>query len=155
MNSFKVYEMEYRGKAAATPDISLFRFSEEYYPQYKLIYNECFHDMRKALDIKPYDFYSDIEQLREKAGNIYLLLDGNTIIGSVGCFGKEIDDLIVNSTYQGRGYGKKLLLWAINHIRSYTEKPITLTVAQWNRRAVQLYESAGFVITRTETITFG
>lgn len=152
MNSFKVYEMEYRGKAAATPDISLFRFNEEYYPQYEKIYNECFRDMRKALDIKPYDFYSDIEQLREKAGNIYLLLDDNTIIGSVGCFGKEIDDLIVNSTYQGRGYGKKLLLWAINHIRSYTEKPITLTVAQWNRRAVQLYESAGFVITRTETI---
>ena len=155
MKSFKVYEMEYRGKAAATPDISLFQFSEEYYPQYEKIYNECFHDMRKALDIKPYDYYSDIEQLREKAGNIYLLLDGDTIIGSVVCFGTEIDDLIVNSAHQGRGYGKKLLLWAINHIRSYTEKPITLTVAQWNRRAVQLYESAGLVITRTETITFG
>ena len=155
MNSFKIYEMEYRGKAAATPDISLFQFSEEYYPQYEKIYNECFHDMRKALDIKPYDYYSDIEQLREKAGNIYLLLDGDTIIGSVVCFGTEIDDLIVNSAYQGRGYGRKLLLWAINQIRSYTEKPITLTVAQWNRRAVQLYESAGFVITRTETITFG
>ena len=155
MKSFKVYEMEYRGKAAATPDISLFQFSEEYYPQYEKIYNECFHDMRKALDIKPYDYYSDIQQLREKAGNIYLLLDGDTIIGSVVCFGTEIDDLIVNSAYQGRGYGRKLLLWAINHIRSYTEKPITLTVAQWNRRAVQLYESAGFVITRTETITFG
>ena len=155
MNSFKVYEMEYRGKAAATPDISLFRFSEEYYPQYKRIYNECFHDMRKALDIKPYDYYSDIEQLREKAGNIYLLLDDNTIIGSVGCFGTEIDDLIVNSAYQGRGYGRKLLLWAINHIRSYTERPITLTVAQWNRKAVQLYESAGFVISRTENVTIG
>lgn len=155
MNSFKVYEMEYRGKAAATPDISLFQFSEEYYPQYEKIYNECFRNMRKALDIKPYDYYSDIEQLREKAENIYLLTDDNTIIGSVGCFGTEIDDLIVNSAYQGRGYGMKLLLWAINHIRSYTDEPITLTVAQWNRRAVQLYESAGFVITRTETITFG
>ncbi len=155
MNSFKVYEMEYRGKAAATPDISLFRFSEEYYPQYEKIYNECFRNMRKALDIKPYDYYSDIEQLREKAENIYLLTDDNTIIGSVGCFGTEIDDLIVNSTYQGRGYGKKLLLWAINHIRSYTEKPITLTVAQWNHRAVQLYESAGFVISRTENVMIG
>ena len=155
MNSFKVYEMEYSGKAAATPDISLFRFSEEYYPQYKRIYNECFRNMRKALDIKPYDYYSDIEQLREKAENIYLLTDDNTIIGSVCCFGTEIDDFIVNSAYQGRGYGRKLLLWAINHIRSYTEKPITLTVAQWNRRAVQLYESAGFVISRTENVTIG
>ena len=155
MNSFKVYEMEYRGEAAAASDINLFQLREEYYPQYEKIYNECFHDMRKALDIKPYDFYSDIEQLREKAENIYLLTDGNTIIGSVVCFGTEIDDLIVNKAYQGRGYGRKLLLWAINHIRSYTEKPITLTVAQWNRRAVQLYESAGFVITRTETITLG
>ena len=63
--------------------------------------------------------------------------------------------LMIDRRYQGRGYGKKLLLWAINHIRSYTEKPITLTVAQWNRRAVQLYESAGFVISRTENVTIG
>ncbi len=87
MSSFKVYEMEYRGEAAAASDINLFQLSEEYYPQYEKIYNECFRDMRKALDIKPYDYYSDIEQLREKAENIYLLTDGNTIIGSVVCFG--------------------------------------------------------------------
>ena len=153
MKSFNVYEMEYSGEASAPPDIRLIRFSEEYYPQYEQIYNECFYEMRKALDIKPYDYYSDIEQLREKAENIYLLTVGNTIIGSVGCFGAEIDDLIVDRAYQGRGFGKKLLLWAINYIRSYTDKPITLNAAQWNNRAVQLYESAGFVITKTVTIT--
>ncbi|HNZ98203.1 GNAT family N-acetyltransferase [Ruminococcus sp.] len=153
MKSFNVYEMEFRGEASAPPDISLIRFSEEYYPQYEQIYNECFYEMRKALDVKPYDFYNDISQLKEKAEHIYLLFDGNTIIGSVGCFGTVIDDFIVNSAYQGRGYGRKLLLWAINHIRSYTEKPITLTVAQWNSRAVQLYESTGFVIIKIRTIT--
>ena len=153
MKSFNVYEMEYSGEASASPDISLIRFSEEYYPQYEQIYNECFYEMRKALDVKPYNFYNGIEQLRDKAEHIYLLFDGNTIIGSVGCFGTVIDDFIVNSAYQGRGYGRKLLLWAINHIRSYTEKPITLTVAQWNSRAVQLYESTGFVIIKIRTIT--
>jgi len=153
MKSFNVYEMEYSGEASAPPDISLIRFSEEYYPQYEQIYNECFYEMRKALDVKPYNFYNGIEQLRDKAEHIYLLFDGNTIIGSVGCFGAEIDDLIVDRAYQGRGFGKKLLLWAINYIRSYTDKPITLNAAQWNNRAVQLYESAGFVITKTVTIT--
>lgn len=153
MNSFKIYEMEYRGEITAAPEIRMIPFSKEYYPQYERIYNDCFYDMRKALDVKPFDYYNDINQLVEKADNIYLLTDGDIIIGSVGCFGTEIDDLIVNSSYQGRGYGRKLLLWAINYIRSYTDKPITLSTAQWNYKAVKLYESAGFVITRTEIIS--
>lgn len=152
MKSFYVYEMEYTGAMPEKSKIELIPFCDEYYSQYEKIYNECFFDMRKALDIEPYGFYSDISQLDGKKGNIFLLMDGGTIVGSVGCYGSEIDDLIVNKAYQGKGCGKKLLMWAVNHIREYTSGPITLTVAEWNQRAVKLYTRSGFVIKKRSAI---
>lgn len=152
MENFYVYEMEYAGAMPEKFKIELIPFCDEYYSQYEKIYNECFFDMRKALDIEPYGFYSDISQLDGKKGNIFLLMDGGTIVGSVGCYGSEIDDLIVNKAYQGKGCGKKLLMWAVNYIREYTSEPITLTVAEWNQRAVKLYTRSGFVIKKRSAI---
>jgi len=54
------------------------------------------YEMLKALDVKPYNFYSDIKQIRDGMADIFLLIDSETIIGSVGCYGTEIDDLPMN-----------------------------------------------------------
>ena len=153
MKSFYVYEMEYTGECVSVDNVKLLPFSDKYYSQYERVYNECFYDMRRALDIQPYNFYSDIRQLNGKKENIFLLMEGETIIGSVGCFGAEIDDLIVNKKYQGKGFGKQLLVWAIGHIREYTGEPITIHVAEWNKRAVGLYTHNGFVIKNKELIS--
>ena len=153
MKSFYVYEMEYTGECVTVDNVKLLPFSDKYYSQYERVYNECFYDMRRALDIEPYNFYSDIRQLNGKKENIFLLIEGETIIGSVGCFGAEIDDLIVNKKYRGKGFGKQLLIWAIGHIREYTVEPITLHVAEWNKRAVGLYTQNGFVIKSRELIS--
>lgn len=37
-----------------------------------------------------------------------MLVSGEEIIGSVACYGNEIDDLIVNQKFQNKGYGKQL-----------------------------------------------
>ena len=151
MKSFFVYEMEYTGTVPEKAEIEMIPFHDRYYSQDERIYNECFYVMRKVLDIEPYNFLSDIRQLSDKK-NIFLLVDDEVIIGSVSCFGAEIDDLIVNKKYQGRGYGKKLLMWAIGHIREYTREPVTLRVAEWNKRAAELYLQNGFVIKSKEEI---
>lgn len=151
MKSFIVYEMEYTDAVPEKARIEMIPFHDRYYSQYERIYNECFYEMRKALDIEPYNFLSDIRQLSDKK-NIFLLMDDEVIIGSVGCYGTEIDDLIVAKKYQGRGYGKQLLMWAVDHIREYTVEPITLRVAEWNQRAVKLYTQNGFVIKSKEEI---
>jgi ribosomal protein S18 acetylase RimI-like enzyme len=153
MNSFFVYEMEYTGGIVETNELEMLPFRDEYYRQYEKIYNDCFYEMRKVLDIEPYNFYSDISQMIDKKDSIFLLMNDETIIGSIGCFGAEIDDLIVNKKYQGRGFGKKLLLWAVNHIREYTDEPITLTVAEWNTGALELYKSCDFTLKRKELIS--
>lgn len=152
MKSFFAYEMWYAGKGPETDTIQMIPFCEEYYSQYERIYNECFYEMRKALDVQPYNFYSGIEQIREKAADIFLLVKDGAIVGGVGCYGTEIDDLFVNRAFQNRGYGKEILLWAIRRIRTYSDEPITIHVAEWNGNAVRLYLKNGFVVTKKEKV---
>lgn len=152
MKSFYVYEMKYEGRAPIIDTAQITPFCEKYYSQYERIYNECFYEMREALDVRPYSFYSDIEQIRGRMENIFVLMQDETIIGSVGCYGTEIDDLIVNKQFQNRGYGRTLLLWAIHHIRTHTDEPITIHVAEWNQNAIRLYKKNGFVVTRKERV---
>lgn len=145
------YEMQYTGEKVES-NLTLISFLDEFYGIYQKIYNECFYDMRKALDVKPYDFYSSIEQITDKKNNIYLWIQNEKLIGSVACYGNEIDDLIVNKQHQGQGYGKQLLFWAINHIQNINELPIKLHVAKWNNNAVSLYEKNNFKCIKTENV---
>ena len=146
------YEMQLNKSITDAPDISCIPFQKPYFERYKRIYNECFYDMRKALDIEPYNFLHDYEQIVDKSADIYLLVDKEEIIGSVACYGNEIDDLIVNRKFQRQGYGKQLLLWAIRHIRERNDEPITLHVAAWNQKAIILYEKCGFEIVKAEKV---
>lgn len=146
------YEMQFSSKTIQESDIILEVFSDDFYSEYEKIYNQCFFDMRKSLNVEPYNFYSSIEQLDNKKQNIYVLWEGNTLIGSVACYGNEIDDLIVNKAYQNKGIGRKLLLWAIEHIRSNNDESIILHVAKWNEKALKLYLDNGFEISKIEKI---
>ena len=76
----------------------------------------------------------------------------DTVVGSVACYGNEIDDLIVNKTYQNNGLGRKILLWAIKNIRNNSDEPIVLHVAKWNEKALKLYLDNGFKISKIEKI---
>lgn len=147
---FYVYKMEYKGgKVSST--LQLPKYSEDIFAEYKNVYNECFYNMRKSLGVKPFDFLSSAEKLKEKADNIYILYD-KKLIGSVAIYGNEIDDLIVNKKYQGLGYGKKLLLFAVSMMQDAGIDPIQLHVAKWNSNAVRLYENTGFECVKIKEI---
>lgn len=146
------YEMNYDKASVEQSTISCIPFDVQYFEQYKSIYNECFYDMRKVLEIEPYNFLNDFGQIREKADDIYLLMKDSEIIGSVACYGNEIDDLIVNKKFQKRGYGKQLLLWGMQQIRKKNADPITLHVAEWNRNALRLYKKVGFEVIHCERV---
>ena len=98
------------------------------------------------MNIEPYDFIQDDTFFSIGMDFVYLLLENDEIIGSVAIKGEEIDDLIVNPKFQGKGYGKQMLLWALEHVD--TERVI-LHVAEWNKRAVNLYTKNGFEIIET------
>ncbi|MFV0411886.1 MAG: GNAT family N-acetyltransferase, partial [Oscillospiraceae bacterium] len=56
----------------------------------------------------------------------------------------EIERVMVAPPFQGRGYGKKLLEFAVAKLTQARQTPIALTVAACNHRAVNLYEAFGF-----------
>ena len=141
------YEMKYAHNYIEKSKIVCIPFDETFFQEYMRIYNECFYKMRKALDIQPYNFLNAYEQIVDKIQDIYLLTEQGEIIGSVACYGNEIDDLIVNPKFQHRGYGKQLLLWVMQHIQERSNEPITLHVAQWNHDALMLYKKVGFEVT--------
>ncbi len=143
------YEMKYVKDDIEKSNILCIPFEQKYFQQYMKIYNTCFYEMRKFLAIEPYNFLNDYKQVREKSKDIFLLGSGEEIIGSIACYGNEIDDLIVKKEFQNRGYGKQLLLWGMNHIRQTSNEPILLHVAKWNDKAFMLYKKVGFVLTNT------
>lgn len=146
------YEMKYVNDSVEKSGIICIPFREEFFQEYMGIYNECFFEMRKALDIQPYNFLNEYNQIVEKVKDIYLLINQGEIIGSIACYGNEIDDLIVNKKFQHKGYGKRLLLWGMQHIREKSNEPITLHVAKWNNDALMLYKKVGFEIANVEKV---
>ncbi len=146
------YEMKFVKDVTEMSNIVCAPFETQYFQEYMNIYNECFYEMRKTLDIEPYNFLNSYEQIAEKVKDIYLLINNGEIIGSVACYGNEIDDLIVNKKFQHKGYGKQLLLWAMQYIRKRNNEPIILHVAEWNKNALMLYKKVGFEITNIERV---
>lgn len=145
-------EMKYDKEFVEQSTINCIPFEHQYFEQYKRIYNECFYDMRKALEIEPYNYIKDYKQISEKVSDIYVLVEDGAIIGSVACYGNEIDDLIVNKKFQKRGYGKQLLLWGMQQIRKKNADPIILHVAEWNQNALKLYKNVGFEVVSSERV---
>ncbi|HIV92824.1 MAG TPA: GNAT family N-acetyltransferase [Candidatus Eisenbergiella stercoravium] len=117
------YEMNYTKAEIEKSNILCIPFEQKYFQEYMQIYNACFWEMRKFLDIRPYNFLNDYSQI-----------------------------LIVNEKFQNQGYGKQLLLWGMNHIRQSNNVPILLHVAKWNKKALSLYREVGFNITHIERI---
>ena len=133
-------------------DIICVPFQKKYWNEYMSIYNECFYKMRKALEVEPINFYYEYSQIKDKIKDIFLYLQNGGIIGAVSCYENELDDLIVEKSFQGQGIGQKLLLWGINHIKEQGYEEIILHVAEWNQNAVKLYLKNGFSIKKRERV---
>jgi len=146
------YEMKYNKNIVQKSNILCIPFELQFFQEYMKIYNECFYEMRKSLDIEPCNFLNSYEQVVGKVQDIYLYVFEGEIVGSIACYSNEIDDLIVNKKFQHRGYGKQLLLWGMNFIRRKNHEPIILHVAKWNEKAVDLYMKTGFEIVSIERV---
>ena len=142
--------MRLRNPVRERSSISLVPYTSKYQELYKQIYNACYHEMREALDIAPYDFIQDDSFFDSRMNSLYILVKDGILVGSVALKENEIDDLIVAPDYQGQGIEREILLWALDYISS---KPVVLHVADWNKRAIRLYKSCGFDITDTFEIS--
>ena len=65
------YGMRFQKDIIEQSNISCVPFEEKYFSTYMHIYNECFYEMRKTLNIEPYNFLNDYEQIKEKSKAYY------------------------------------------------------------------------------------
>ena len=152
MKEIIAYEMLYNKALKYQNDIICVPFQKEYWKEYMKIYNECFYKMRKALEVEPINFYYDYSKIKDKINYIFFYLQNGVIVGAVSCYENELDDLIVEKSFQGQGIGQKLLLWGMNHIKEQGYEEIILHVAEWNQNAVKLYLKNGFGIKKREKV---
>lgn len=147
MSEVIVHEMKYYGGEVSS-DVSLVNYCDDYYEEYRKICCDCFRSLSLATNLDPDEFYTTEDMIKKK-DTVYLMFLKEEMIGSVEIHDNIIDHLFVNERYQKRGYGKKLLLFAINYLQQLGVKDIILYVADINKEAVQLYLNNGFKITKT------
>ncbi len=152
MKEIIAYEMIYDKAVEYQDNIICIPFQEIYWDEYMKIYNDCFYKMRKALEVEPINFYYAYSQIKDKVNDIFLYLQNGMIVGAVSCYGNELDDLIVEKSFQGQGIGQKLLSWGMHHIKEEGYEEIILHVAEWNQNAVKLYLKNGFRIKKKERV---
>jgi ribosomal protein S18 acetylase RimI-like enzyme len=147
-----MYEMEYKG-GLVNSDLPLVPFEEKYYEQYARLMDDCFYEMRKALNIQPYDKHSySLEEPQKLEQDTFLLLNGNDIICAVSFSENDIKNVAVNVNFQRQGFGRKLMEFAVSYMQKNLKSPIKLSVTKWNSNAIALYQSLGFEITKESTV---
>jgi ribosomal protein S18 acetylase RimI-like enzyme len=144
---FSFSEMDYT-KGKVESDLQVVNYDNKYYEYYKNAFEDAFFEMRQALGFMPVRDCYKPEELIENKDNIFLLIDSEEIIGAVILSANEIDEFFIAEKYQGKGYARKLLNFAIKYYQEKEVKKIFLGVADWNKRAVKLYESSGFTTTK-------
>jgi len=148
---FFVHEMEYRG-GLLNESIQLRNYTMSDYPEYSTIYEDSFCEMRTSLGLCRECCKSSGELLNNK-DSIFILEGNGHLIGSVSVIGNEIDDLFVAYEYRSKGYGQKLLRYAVSYLQKRNFSRIILHVADVNKAALSMYIENGFIITSTEEIT--
>lgn len=140
----------YRGKEKFDLDIDFVFYEDKYYDQYLKCTQECFYELRRNNDFKPYLVPKNEEErhrLMENKDSIYLTLNNNEeIISTVTVKDGYIDNVMVSQKYQGKGYGKKIAQLAINRALDEGIEPIYLCYVDGNEKANNLYKSLGFEI---------
>lgn len=133
--------------------LRLRNYEDKDFEAYRNMYNDCFREMRIALERTPVECCQSAEKLKEQSRDIFVLEKDGRILGSVAVYGNEIDDLIVDKREQGNGYGKALLRAALEIMESRKLAPVRLHVADWNQRALGMYRKMGFEVVKTEVVS--
>ncbi|MDR1624080.1 MAG: GNAT family N-acetyltransferase [Tannerellaceae bacterium] len=102
------------------------------------------HDFLKLEDFEFYKRIGSKDFL--PAMDLYVLQLDEKIIGFIGVSDKHLEMLFVEANSIGKGYGKALLSYAVEHLGI-----TTLDVNEQNEKALTFYEKAGFrIVGRSE-----
>lgn len=144
--------MYYKGTYQPVSDMEFVPYEDKYYEQYVKCIQDCFYQLRKENDIKPYVVpynEEDRERILKRKEFINIAVKNEELIASFDLENGYLDSIVVSPSFQGNGYGKKTTQCAINKALSQESQLIHLGVIEWNTNARNLYSSLGFEIVQT------
>jgi len=131
-------------------DLTFIPYEDKYFPSYSKLIQDCFYELRKENDIKPY-IVSFTEKDRENKASTkdstYLSFEGEELVAAVVVKDGYIDTIVVSPSHQGKGLGRKATEFAINKALEQNPNSVHLSVLGWNKKAIELYKKLGFKIT--------
>ncbi|MDY0277294.1 MAG: GNAT family N-acetyltransferase [Acholeplasma sp.] len=88
----------------------------------------------------------------DKNVHCYLLMDQNIVVGTISLYIDRknksywISNVLIDRRYQRRGYGKKLIIEALEILKKHQLNSISLYVERNNEAAYKTYLKAGFIV---------
>lgn len=156
---YSVYRLKYIGAGFNEPDICAIKYEDIYYEDKIRLESEAFSTLREEHDIKPYNWYLSASKeaiennrkhtLKEK-DYLYLFLEENEILGATMIKNAEVDLLFTNVKHQGKGYGRKILEFAVNRGLEQDSEVVNLNVLASNEKALKLYRNVGFRLVQAQ-----
>jgi GNAT superfamily N-acetyltransferase len=148
------HDLLYNGSEQPKSNLRFVSYEDKYFEQYAQGQRASYYEMRKAYDFQPHLCCELDKEKREELLNnkdhTFLLLNNENLIAAVAVDDNGfIDSLFVVPSYQGKGYGKIIIQFAINKAIDNGNSNIKLDVVDGNVRAVNLYRSLGFDIVQT------
>jgi ribosomal protein S18 acetylase RimI-like enzyme len=143
----------YRGNKLPDPCINPVIYKPEFFQMELDLESELLYESRKKNGILPYKINEsndkEIAEFRsffyKNRNTFYFLFDNNVHIGSILFLRNYIQSLIIASSYQRKGYGTKLAVFAINKIFDSGYDFVELNTLPGNIGAEQLYKKIGFI----------
>ncbi len=145
--------LSHSGERQPESRLEFVNYRSEHFERYVHAMQRSFYELRSSNDFKPYICCQPDEakriELEQNKDHIYLLMDGEQIAASVIVGKDSIEDVFVVPEYQGKGFGRKLMWFALNKAIDNGSCHITLSAIEWNTKALRLYESVGFHVAKT------
>ncbi|NLX94336.1 MAG: GNAT family N-acetyltransferase [Clostridiales bacterium] len=128
-------------------------YQPEYFEQYVDAIRNSFYELRRSNDFQPYyccePDRAKQEELERNKDNIFVLFQDEKFVASVTINDNFIEDVFVAPDYQGKGIGKEMMCFAVNKVIDSANSPAKLSAIKWNSRALCLYQSVGFELSKT------
>ena len=125
----------------------IIEYQKEYEPQLISFLERCLPESHRCLDINGrHSYYLNIA---EHFVGFWCMFDGSNIIGTVAVSELEskcceLKSLYLLEQYQGMGYGKEMLIYAINQAKKYGYTKMFLDSLSTSTKAIALYRIVGF-----------
>jgi len=123
-----------------TKNFEILKYSDKYREQILDIWEKSViatHDFLKATDFQ--SIKEIVKKIDFNVFEVYCLAYKSEVIGFIGVVEQKIEMLLLSPTHIDKGFGKKLLEFAINKLKAYK-----VDVNEQNTNAVKFYEKNRF-----------